>query len=77
MLINMLKKGDKVLIKSTISEVLDQTVIFEGIQEVGFEGYPDIPIYTITQRFDNHPEGSTVARVTLENYGYVFPKEAP
>lgn len=73
----MPNKGDKFLARSIVPGVENQIVIFEGIQEVGFEGYPDFSLYTLTQRIEGHSQGSTVSRDTLEEHGFVLSQDAP
>lgn len=73
----MPNKGDRFLAKSILPNLVDQEVIFEGIQEVGLDDYPSFPIYTITQRIYTHPAGSTLSKDTIEAYGFVLESEAP
>ena len=73
----MANKGERFLAKSFVSGMSDQMVIFEGIQKVGFEGYPDFSIYTLTQSIDMHPKGSTLSRETLLDCGFILESKAP
>lgn len=73
----MAVKGDKFLVLSTVPGLPDHTVIFEGIQKVGLANFPDFPLYTLIKGYKNHPEGSTVARMTLEEDGFILESTAP
>jgi hypothetical protein len=73
----MPNKGDRFLAKSVVPGVIDQEVIFEGIQKVGFDNFPDFALYTLTKQIYDYPVGSTFGRDTLEDFGYVLESEAP
>ena len=73
----MPNRGDRFLAKSILPNLVDQEVIFEGIQEVGLNDYPDFPLYTLTQDIAGHVKGSTLSRDTLTDYGFVLESEAP
>jgi hypothetical protein len=72
----MANKGDRFLITSVVPGVLNQEVVFRGIQ-LGFEELPATALYDLTKNIEGHTVGSTLARSTLEEYGYVFPPDAP
>jgi len=72
----MTNKGDKFLVKSIVPGVLNQEIIFKGIQP-GFDEFPALALYDLTADIEGHPKGSTVTRPTLEEYGFVLPSEAP
>jgi hypothetical protein len=74
----MPKRGDRFLAKSIVPNQQDQEVIFEGIQEVDIDSFPDFALYTLTKPIGSkHVIGSTLARNTLEDYGYMLESEAP
>jgi len=74
----MPKRGDRFLAKSIVPNQQDQFVIFEGIQEVGINDYPDFALYTLTKPIGSrHIAGSTLSRDTLEDCGYMLESEAP
>ena len=73
-----MRKGTRFFLFSAKPRILPQEVEFEGIQRVGFPGFPDFGIYNTTMALPGHPAGTTLSRRTLEvDYGYIFPKEAP
>jgi hypothetical protein len=73
----MALKGDKFIAKSIVPGVPDVLIVFKGMQETGFEEFPAFALYDLTADIPGHPKDSTVGRDTLEESGYVLPKEAP
>ena len=50
--------------------------IYAGIQE-GYGHMPAIELYTLQAPVGEHPAGSTVSRLTLEQHGYVLGPRRP
>ena len=75
----MATKGDQFLAQSIIPGIPSQTIVFIGIQPLyeDHEGGESVALYNITQDVPDHPKHSTLSRWTLEDMGYVLPKEAP
>lgn len=73
----MTKVGDKFIAKSMVSGFPDLIVVFKGIQETGFENFPDFAVYDLTVDLPGHPKHSTVSKDTLYASGYVLQHDAP
>ncbi len=73
----MAKVGDRFVAKSLVLGLPDLTVIFRGIQETGFEGFPDFAMYDLTTSIPGHPKYSTVSKDTIKESGFVLPNDAP
>jgi hypothetical protein len=73
----MVKVGDTFVAKSLVPGFPDLTVIFKGIQETGFENFPDFAVYDLTEDIPGHPKDSTVSRDTIEENGYILDSKAP
>lgn len=73
----MAKVGDRFVAKSMVSGFPDLIVVFKGIQETGFESFPDFAMYDLTTDLPNHPKYSTVSKDTIHASGYVLQHDAP
>jgi hypothetical protein len=73
----MANPGDRFTLTSILPRSEAITVVFKGIQETGFEDLPDFALYDLLADLPGHPASSTVSRYTLEEFGYVFPNDAP
>lgn len=70
-----MKVGDSFLIRSAVPGLPDQEIVFIGMQETGIPDEPGYALFNLTKDIEGHPAGSTVAVETLEEAGYIFPKD--
>jgi len=73
----MAKPGDRFTLTSMWPQTEPITVLFRGIQETGFAELPNFPLYDLLEDLPGHPTHSTVSRDTLEEFGFIFPNDAP
>lgn len=74
----MKNKGKKFKLSHVHPLVEPIDVIFIGTQEWGeLIDLEPLVLFNLTSTVKNHPADSTLSRNTLEEYGYIFPHDAP
>ncbi len=73
----MAKRGDRFKVTSLLPQTEPITVIFTGMQQTGFDEIPPFPLYDLIDDLPGHPAGSTLSRETIEEFGFLFPNDAP